>query len=1100
MRPSLWLCLILAAGLAATGCGGGSSSISISLSQTTATVRLQQSIQFTASVSGSSSTVDWSVNGLAAATSTTPSGNSTVGSVDSTGVYTAPNTLPVAGTTITVTATVSGTSTSANITITLDSGVRVSVTPTSYTIGTGEQFQLTATVTGLASDQAIPGTCVAFAPGTPNPSNLPLCNAVTWSVTGTNAGSIVPTTGVYTAPPAATTASITATSVFDTNQAATVTATISTATAPTITSISPTNVAAGTLFQDLYITGANFLSTTIVYVDNVAVGNSQSQVVSLNSNTTLRVRLLDANLIHLAPGVQHTVTVSQELGSQQSCIVPAQCQLTLFPVRPAIIGAPSVPQSAGAGSVDINVDGGYFGTPTNPAVTVKVGGKAESLAVHDGVSTLNRDRQLTVTINGSDVSTPGLYPLELDSNTTGVSPSIVNLAVQPTFSGAPSQLVSLPVGVNPAAVAINTATGIAVVANQGSNDVTLVDMTQSTPVVLGFICTGVTGPAGTSLSPTETNACPTAGPMAVAVDNVRNMALVANTGTGTVAAIDLTTGKQNVAVLPPALANVTFNQGAPNSVSLVPAAIGINAATGRGLVAFRSTNVGVLVDLTQWTSATPVVNVAGVVSMGNGLKTRIGVSSKLNWAMVTPGQLGSFSIVDLNRQNVATIATSPSGGAVRVAGSVSSTVTITTTAAHALQVGQAVAIGGIADPSFDGYYTVASVPTSNTFTYAQSPSLTAASSGALGGSSTNATTCTTPTTTAPVAGTPATACYATPVASLGTSVTVQGIAVNDETQQVLLVDPLGATSVQVLNLLDQSFTPVTFPTGDVTEESNAVATALNPLADFGLTVNNTTANATLIDPAHQTVLGSPFPVGPSNAHPVDVAIDPTSDEAIFVNTGTNSAVAGTVTVFSLGTLRSAPQILEVGAQANGFVPPPGPAVIDGAAIIIGSSLSAPVSLPPSASVTLTITGGPFVAGNAARLDGSTSAITTTLVNSRQIRVQVPASLLSAPHRYAVDVINSSGAVSNASSFSVIQSVDLTTGNSNCTPQPQGVAVDDNSDLAVVTEPGCNNVALIDLAFGTAVSGKPAPCRSAAVLWSSNATIGGLAVVAQLWQR
>lgn len=177
-----------------------------------------------------------------------------------------------------------------------------------------------------------------------------------------------------------------------------------------------------------------------------------------------------------------------------------------------------------------------------------------------------------------------------------------------------------------------------------------------------------------------------------------------------------------------------------------------------------------------------------------------------------------------------------------------------------------------------------------------------------------------------------------------------------------------------------------------------------------------------------------------------------------------------MTVYSLGTLRSGPQILQVSAQANNFVPPPGPAVIDGSAVIVGSSLAAPVSLPSNASVTLTITGGPFLAGDAARLDGS--KISTTFVNSRQITALVPASLLSAPHRYAVDVIGSNG-VSNASSFTVIQSVDLTTGNTCSGPLPQGVAIDDNNDLAVVSEPGCSNVAIVDLASGTAATGKPA---------------------------
>src|SRR5438445_5490 len=54
-------------------------------------------------------------------------------------------------------------------------------------------------------------------------------------------------------------------------------------------------------------------------------------------------------------------------------------------------------------------------------------------------------------------------------------------------------------------------------------------------------------------------------------------------------------------------------------------------------------------------------------------------------------------------------------GAVRA----SNTVTITTTATHSLVVGQAVVISGVTDASFNSTFSIATVPSSTTFTYSQ---------------------------------------------------------------------------------------------------------------------------------------------------------------------------------------------------------------------------------------------------------------------------------------------------------------------------------------------------------------------------------------------
>ena len=128
-------------------------------------------------------------------------------------------------------------------------------------MGTGENFLFTATVNN-------PGC---------NITSNPTCQNVTWSLstTLTGVGTIGSTTGVYTAPatvPSPSTVIITATSVADTSVTATATVTVVTATTPTVTSVSPNTTALGGLFQDIYITGTNFISTDNVLCQWLAVG------------------------------------------------------------------------------------------------------------------------------------------------------------------------------------------------------------------------------------------------------------------------------------------------------------------------------------------------------------------------------------------------------------------------------------------------------------------------------------------------------------------------------------------------------------------------------------------------------------------------------------------------------------------------------------------------------------------------------------------------------------------------------------------------------------------------------------------------------------
>ena len=993
-RGTRWLGIILLFGVMAAGCKSSSSAAAaITVLPTLPTVLVNGMIQFEATAPNATGSVTWSVNGVSG-------GNTTVGTIDVNGLYTAPALLP--GTTITVTATQGNVS--GSTTVTLDSGVRLSVTPGTATVGTGENFAFSAVVTGVPANASISGTCN-------NITNTPVpCTAVTWTVTSTTGGTIGSTTGIYKAGGTAGTDTVTATSVYDTTKTATSTVTTAAAAAPAITSVSPNIGPVGALFQDIYLTGTNFFSTTSVFINGMQVPGAN---VALGSFTSLLVRVPDSSLTAAAT---LTFTVAQQGGGQQSCATLANCQVVLSPVRPAIISTSpdSISLPSGGSAPFLQVNGGYFGTTNNPTVATQFAGLSPA-------TTVNNARQLTMTINGADAGAPGLYPvavLQAGNQGPGAPRAVTNLAVQPIYSSPPSVPTqscnapapipcTLTVGGNPAAVAINAATGLAVIANKGSNDITLIDLTAGIPVVVATsICTGSVGAVSAPCPGTAT------APLSVAVDDLRNIALVANSGTNTLSVVDLS-----------AHAVTAIIASGPTGISGVPKAVGINPVSGRAIVAYQSSGYASIVDLTQ---SPPVVT--GVVDLSTGPVPRIAVSDKLNWAIVTPGStpggIGSLSIVDLGQQTAVSIASPANSGAACVSG----TVTITTTASHGLQQNQSVLVTGIADPSFaGGVFTVLSVPSSTTFTYSQACVSGHATSG--GG----------------------TISFAVPVATLAVDGSVTGVALNSETDKAILVGTSQtAQSPTILNVLDQTSTLV--PNVPPTDMVGILAAAFNPLTNIAVTVNPTTGHAMLIDPSAPTVLSQPF--GAFN-NPVDVAIDPGTDNAVIVNQGNN-----TVGIISLGALRPL-QVVEVahGTTSATFGLPQ---------VTVGSTLASGVGAagsPPVNNVTLTIIGKGFSLGTPqVRLDAS--PLTTTVVSDRRLTAVVPTSMQTGPRRYALDVFNGS-AVSNAAPFTVIQSVDVT---STCAsaPTPQGVAIDPQRNIAVVTNSGtgCNNVSLINLATGT----------------------------------
>jgi len=172
--------------------------ISVTVTPSSASLALNAQQQFNATVNGSSSAVTWGVNG-------TPGGNSGVGYIDPTGLYTAPNLLPSPAT-VTVQATTTQTTTpvtgTASVTITgPPPPISVTVSPTTASVRVGRTRQFTATVQNSTNQ------------------------TVTWSAT---AGTIS-ASGLYKAPssvPSPNPVTITAVSAADNTKSATAAVTI----------------------------------------------------------------------------------------------------------------------------------------------------------------------------------------------------------------------------------------------------------------------------------------------------------------------------------------------------------------------------------------------------------------------------------------------------------------------------------------------------------------------------------------------------------------------------------------------------------------------------------------------------------------------------------------------------------------------------------------------------------------------------------------------------------------------------------------------------------------------------------------------------------
>src|SRR5213080_4916367 len=271
----VWLAAVGVTVLETVGCAGVSTtptpiSVSVTISPILATVAAGGTQQFSAVVQNTSNTaVTWQVNGVTG-------GNATVGTISSSGLYTAPGVVPNPAT-VTVTAVSQADATksaAAQVTITATTTVSVTISPTSATVAAGGTQQFSAVVQ--------------------NTSNT----AVTWQVNGVTGGNAtvgtISSSGLYTAPgvvPNPATVTVTAVSQADATKSAAAQVTITAATTVSVT-ISPTSatVAAG---------GTQQFSAVVQNTSNTAVTWQVNGVTGGNAT----VGTISSSGLYTAPGV-----------------------------------------------------------------------------------------------------------------------------------------------------------------------------------------------------------------------------------------------------------------------------------------------------------------------------------------------------------------------------------------------------------------------------------------------------------------------------------------------------------------------------------------------------------------------------------------------------------------------------------------------------------------------------------------------------------------------------------------------------------------------------------------------------------------------------
>ena len=279
--------------------------ITISVAPSSATLQVGLTQQFTSTVQNTNNTaVTWQVNGVAG-------GNATVGTISTTGLYTAPGSVPTPNT-VTVTAiSQASSSVSASATVTVaPAPIIISVAPMKVTVQVGLTQQFTSTVQ--------------------NTNNT----AVTWQVNGVTGGNgtvgTISTTGLYSAPgsvPSPNTVTVTA--VSQANSSVSASATITVAPLPDFTlsaapgsfSVNPGGAATYTVSVgplngftgSVSLSASGLPSGATASFSPASVSGSGSSTLTVTTTTGTAIgssTLTITGITEVAGSVVHTATVT----------------------------------------------------------------------------------------------------------------------------------------------------------------------------------------------------------------------------------------------------------------------------------------------------------------------------------------------------------------------------------------------------------------------------------------------------------------------------------------------------------------------------------------------------------------------------------------------------------------------------------------------------------------------------------------------------------------------------------------------------------------------------------------------------------------------
>lgn len=640
---------------------------------------------------------------------------------------------------------------------------------------------------------------------------------------------------------------------------------------------------------------------------------------------------------------------------QQSGLLPLQVQRTSSVVSPTqnltvVAVRPSI-IAANPSSTGTNVSSLNMNLTGGFYVTGKTQAYFNGVPATSSQPGSDGTRHLTVNISGNSLGTGGLYPVFVQN--TDVASGLPNLAstnlsVEPPPASIPTaQVATIPVGSKPAAVAIDQSLGIALVANSGDGSVTVINLSNNSVVQT------IPGVAKT--------------PTGIAVDDMLspNVAVVVDNAQNTVVPINLSNFAVGAAITLP----VNSQAATP------PYSIGINPVTHRALVANELTSLASILDI-GIVNGSPSVTFdeqvgAGNTSFDTGEKPAVAIDTRLDWAVVAPGGGGGvINVVDLGN-------------------------------------------------SVDELY----------------PS-----------------------------GRNAQVLY---VQSLSNEPSPTGVGINPETHMALFTDPDASEAVEV-SLLNESITSISF----LPQTGNGYAGAGASLtSNLGIVVNQNSNTADIVDLAGQNILQSSISVG---SFPQAVAVDSATNTAVVVNQndGTVSIVSlGPVRGLHITEASPAATVtssspLTLTLDGFGFVSGTSQVLLDNVAIP-----SADVTVVNQRQIVATIPASYLTAARRYSVTvenaGGGTNLQSNEVDLPVIQpVTVGTTAAAAPTGVAVDANLDLAVVSNTGENSV-SFIDLNHG-TQIAPSPEpvgasplGVAVLPRSSLAITADSASNQVHIID---------------------------------------